>query len=348
MQIRQGKVCKFLRGPAGEVNGFVLDRGLDVRFPSGESSRVQAITTIGSRVEVHGRMRHGSTIGPYLDASVIVNRDSKRTVNLLAYSTINNPEVPTAVTLGTAASLAHLEAKDPQKIESQPSQTPVESDAQLQRENALPGPATRNDAATEIEHAYSRLHCAQAILAYLKIMKQQPPRIGKFLVEAKHTYEQAVSRYEARDFQGAQELGAASSFLSRVAEIVISGTLRSGAPSPPLVRPPPAHSDLRDDPSRIQDGLNEVESLLSWIHGLMENGTLPSEDRTQIWKIASWSEDLYGRARWKFRRGEMEDATELTQAAAAAAQSAEHVCRKWYGTESTSPSMISPVHSLHP
>ena len=79
--MRYGRVGKFLRGPAGEVNEFVIDRGLDVRFPSEEAIRVQAIATIVSRVEVHGRMRHGSTIDAYLDATVIVNRDSKRTVN---------------------------------------------------------------------------------------------------------------------------------------------------------------------------------------------------------------------------------------------------------------------------
>jgi hypothetical protein len=293
-------------------------------------------------------MRHDSPIDSHLDASVVVNRDSKRTVNLLVDATLNNSKVSAAMTLGSAASLTHPEPEDLQKIESQPSQTRVESNAQLQRENALTAPTTRNDAATEIEHAYRRLHCVQAILAYLKIMKQQPPRIGKFLDEAKHIYEQALSRYEARDFQAAQELGAASSFLSRVVEIVISGTLRSGSRYPTLVLPPPAHSDLSDDPSRIHDGLNEVESLLAWIHCLMENGTLPSEDRTQIWKVTSWSEALYGQARRKFRRGEMEDATELAEAAVAAAQSAEHMCRKWYGTECTSPSMSSPVQSLHP
>jgi hypothetical protein len=346
MQIRRGKVRKFLRGPAGEVNGFVLDRGLDIRFPSKESSRVQATTTIGSRVEVHGRMRHGSTIDSYLDAAVIVNRDSKRTVNLLVTSTLNNPMVSAAMTVDSAASLEPLEQKDLEKIESRHSQTCVTSNAQLQRENALSTPALRNDAATEIEHAYSKLHCTQAILAYLKVMKQQPPRIGRFLDEARHNYEKALSRYEERDFQGAQELGASSSFLSRVVEIVVFRTLRSDAANLTLVPPPPRRTGLVDDSSQIQDGLNEVESLLSWIHWLMENGALPAEDRTRIWKIAAWSEALYGQARRMFRRGEMEDATELAEAANAAAQSAEHMCRKWYGTESNSPSMISPVQSL--
>jgi hypothetical protein len=250
------------------------------------------------------------------------------------------------MTLDSATSLAPLEEKDMEKIESQHSQTCVTSDAQLQRENALSAPATRNDAVTEIEYAYSKLHCTLAILTHLKIMKQQPPRMGKFLDEAKHTYEQALSRYEARDFQGAQELGAASSFLLRVVEIVFSGTLRSAATCPTLVPPPPGHSDLMDGSSRIQDGLNEGESLLSWIHRVMENGTLPPEERTQIRRIASWSEALYGQARQMFRRGEMEDASKLAEAANAAAQSAEHMCRKWYGTESSSPSMISPVESL--
>jgi len=45
----------------------------------------------------------------------------------------------------------------------------------------------------------------QAILAYIKIMNGKNPRFGPILDEAKHTYEQALSFYEGRDFEGALE-----------------------------------------------------------------------------------------------------------------------------------------------
>ena len=70
--------------------------------------------------------------------------------------------------------------------------------------------------------------------------------------------------------------------------------------------------------------------MLSRIHWVLENGTLPSEDRAQVRKIAAWGDAFYKQAQHKYRDTVLEDAAEFAQAALAGAHSAEHVCRNWY------------------
>ncbi len=81
-----------------------------------------------------------------------------------------------------------------EKMASQPRPSQYASHEDPQRGH-LPLPrAMRSDAATEIEHAYDSLHRIQAILAYLHIVKRQVHGISQMHQEAKHTYEQALSR----------------------------------------------------------------------------------------------------------------------------------------------------------
>jgi hypothetical protein len=160
--------------------------------------------------------------------------------------------------------------------------------------------------------------------------------------EAKHTYEQALSRHAARDFEGAREFATASGCLSRVVEGIISRTLRSDTSYPSLVSPPPEHKETCCDSSSVHDDLDAVEAVLSRIHWLVENGTLPLEDRTQVRRIATWGDAFYQQARRMFQRGSHEGAGELAQAAVDAAHSAEHICRNWYVAHAGDP----PHHSI--
>jgi hypothetical protein len=188
----------------------------------------------------------------------------------------------------------------------------------------------RNDAARSIGVAYDSLHRLQAILAYLHIMKHRVPGISQFLDEAKHTYVQALSRFAASDYSGAKEFAEASESLARVVEIVMGRTLRSDNTLPSLVPPPPERLGAASEPEHVEENLAHAESMLARIHWVLEHGTLPSEDRAQVRKIASWGDAFYKQAQYTYRNAVLEDASEFAQAALAGAYSAEHVCRKWY------------------
>ncbi len=372
MQSVDGRVSKFLYDSMGFLNGLVLDRGQEVHFwvTHANVGAVTEIVTLGSRVEAQGDLRSDNGGEEYLQAALITNLDSKRTASLPAPVCLSKPGMPSDGAPNTAASLAHLRIVDAERQmgtdsqtdgatdvadldlrqvpSSHPKQLAFSSDEKPSRHNvALPG-ATRTDAAAGMERAYDRLHRIQAILAYLNIVKRQVPGISQFLDEVKHTYQQALARYEAQDFEGAREFAAACRCLSRVVDIVISRTLRSDTSYPSLVPPPPEHLTNCRSPSRVQDDLKEVEALLSRVDWLMENGTLPLGDRTQVKRIASWGNAFYQQTRRLYRRGLLDDASELLQAASFAAHSAEHICRNWYVARALNRRMIAPEQSPQP
>lgn len=190
--------------------------------------------------------------------------------------------------------------------------------------------ATSYDAALAIERAYDNLHRIQAMLAYLQIVKQQVHGIAQFLDETKHTYQQALGRHEAGDFEGAREFASASAYLALVVETIIARALRSDSTYPSIVPPPPKHIAASMDSADLEAELDEVYALLARLHWLLEHGTLPLEERTQVRRISSWGDTLFAQARQLHAGGSQEDAAEFLQAAEAAANAAEHVCRRWY------------------
>lgn len=94
-------------------------------------------------------------------------------------------------------------------------------------------------------------------------MKRQIPGISQFLDESKHTYQQALSGYEARNFAAAAEFAAASASLSRVVEIIMARTLRSDTSFPSLVPPPPENFFNFTDSGHVEENLAEAESVLA-------------------------------------------------------------------------------------
>jgi hypothetical protein len=351
MQLIRGKVIEFLYDAAGDVNGFVLDSGEEFCFSADHLGQVTEIATLNSSIQIMFDFQNGSRDQRTLTATQITNPDPKQSASLPAPVCLRKPGIPSEATPTTTASLAHLKniekdgpagtdlhgegSLDPiglllEKMASQPWPSRHPSDEDVQRDHVPLPRAMRSDAAAEIEHAYDSLHRIQAILAYLNIMKRQIYGMGQMHEEAKHTYEQALSRYAARDFEGAREFATASGCLSHVVEGTISRTLRSDTSYPSLVSPPPEHKATCGDSSRVRDDLDAVEAVLSRIHWLMENGTLPLEDRSQVRKIASWGDAFYEQASRMFQHGSYEDAAELAQAAVDAAHSAEHICRNWY------------------
>ena len=351
MQSIYGKVARLLRGASERVTGFVLDGGEEIRFSADQIETVSDIIPLGSRVEISGELDRSDDNRVILNAVYMTNLESNRTTILPGPVRLGKPGMLSDATPTPTASLALPHKKeDATSCEggSQPqsSQNVIDLDTRKDatgggqswhesREHAHRHPllqprAQRSDAAAEIERAYDRLHSIQAILAYLNIMKRQVHGISQMHEEAKHTYEQAISRHAARDFEGARELATASTCLSRVVENVISKSLRSDSSYPSLVPRPPEHLGTPGESSQVEDELNEVAAVLSRIHWIMENGTLPLEDRTQVRRIFAWSEAFYQQSKRTYQHGCEEDAMDLARAAKAAAHSAEHVCRNWY------------------
>jgi len=346
-----GRVSRFVRGPDGRIKGMQLDDGQEIRFPASAGHLVSQIVSAGSLVGIEGPPRSGDFPEGCLQATLLMNLDSRQSVTLPAPDQEGRAEMLSLAAPAENASLADPDSKtdprvkisglpaasnrdgfevSPAKVDSKPLQQASFFNS-LFRENERRGPElARNTAARSIGAAYDSLHRIQAILAYLHIIQHRVPGISQFLDEAKHTYEQALARFEASDFAGAKELAEASGSLSRVVEIVMARTLRSDNTLPSLVPSPPANLGISPEPEHVEEELALAEAILSKIHWLLEHGTLPCEDRAQVRKITSWGDALYKEARRTYRDSVLEDASEFAQAALAGASSAEHVCRKWY------------------
>ena len=205
---------------------------------------------------------------------------------------------------------------------------------------------TGNVAAIGIGQAYDSIHRIHATLVYVRMMdiSIDNPGFGPIFDEAKHTYDQALSLYEGRDFEGALEFASASRDLTQVLEVMISRALRSDFLYPSLVLLPPEHQTTLDDSIRMQEELYRVECLLSLIHRVAESGTSISEDQAQTLNIASCSEHLLKKARHLVRVAELKEAMDLVHAAAVTAHAAEYVCKRWYAMQCIDP-FLPPQHN---
>lgn len=318
MEIITGRIRSLLQDPSGEVNGFLFEDGVDIYFPAKYASRVLAVAGEGALAEVHGRLRGALAGALHLEAVFVINLESKCSVNL--HTSPTSPEASTEICPppDTVTPLAPAFRDNPETLPWLPEQGPL---------------ATRLNVVDEIERAYGVLYRTQTMLVYLKMIRQDHSDIAQYSDEAKHTYLQALSRYDARDFEGAREFAAASLSLSRMIEILISKVFHSSTPYPNLVLASCESTADKRDVETTQYELDRIRRILTRIHWVIENGTLPSEDRAQVEKLSSWSEALCG---WAFRlldASTADDAFEFARAADAAACSAEHLCKKCYVTQ---------------
>jgi hypothetical protein len=351
MQSIFGIVIGILRDAMGRVNGLVLEGGGEVRSSAAQLDRIAAIVTPGSRIELSGDLQSGSEEHIVLNAGHLTNLDSKQTLALPAPVCLGKPGMLLDATPTTTASLALQPTcqeekssrsvspahrnQDPfdrllEAVAREARQTPLATNEYSQQHSPLASRATRSDSAAEMERAYDTLHRIQAVLAYLHIMKLQVHGMNQMHEEARHTYEQALSRHASQDFEGAREFATASLCLCRVVEGIISRTLRSDTSYPSLVPPPPAHSSICESTNHVQNALRAVQALLARVHWLLENGTLPLDDRTQVRRIIAWSDAFYQQARRIHGNGSDDEAGGFLQAALDTAHSAEHICRNWY------------------
>jgi hypothetical protein len=316
MKTITGRISGLLNDSAGEVNGVILDNGRRVRFSPDRASRVLAIATVGSQVEVQLPLQNsfGSEID--VDAVCITNLDSQQSATLSVSPTTNSPEVSTGVCPppGAATPLAPSSAHP---FEWPPAKHP-----------ALQAWIMRRDVVDEIEQAHDALHRIQTMLAHFEMMKREQFAISEYLDEAKHTYAQALSRCQGRDFEAAREFAAASSGLSRVVDILISRTFQLNADGLKPVSSGTEHVAAYCDERAAHVDLDRVEHLLDRIRRVTRNGTLPSEDRERVERLSLWSASLHGWARCLLENGVTEKAIDFVQAADAAACSAEHLCKE--------------------
>lgn len=353
MGIVYGRIREALPANDGEMSAFVIDGGLEVHFPRDRARQVVALVPLGSRLEICGNPYRGPSGDPHIDAKFITNLDSKRSVNLEGSPPPKEPEMSSLCSSPSteAASLAPPQTEGTDNTENSlrretsagvAAARSWQSNAQpanLASQTSLKDPvgsvgdhASTDEAgaARSIELAYDGLHRSQALLAYVKIVDLQAPDVSQMFEESRHTYQQAVSRYQKQDYAVASEFAAASGELSRSVEVDISRILRVDSSSPTLVPYPPGNQTGVTSSSETEVSLKRVRRLLARIHWLANNGTLPSEDRAQVRKIASWSDMFYAKGRQAFQTGAIIEASYFISAAEALAHSAEHVCKQDY------------------
>lgn len=353
MEIIHGTIRETIPAIDGTTCGFVIDGGMEVRFSPEKAAQASSLISIGSRVEICGESYRGTSGDPRLDAQFLTNLDSNRFVNLETPPPLHHPEVspsncPTPVDAAPLAPPSNERVGDSDdstqqdpavvRLGKQAQHKPIlsaKSPSQAPGKDSLVSRSRRSranedGAAKSIELAYDGVHRSQALLAYIKIVDLQAPDVSELFDEAMHTYQQAVSNYERQDYEVASEFATASGELSRCVEVVVSRILRSDSGYPRLVPYP-----LRQQPDVVraaeaEDHLGRVEKLLSRIHWLVQNGTLPSEDRKQVQKIALWADEFHGKARQSLEAGAIAEASYFIDAAEAVAHSAEHVCKQDY------------------
>jgi hypothetical protein len=79
-----GVVRNFNYGPAGEVNGLILNQGTVVYFPPEQSGQVTQVAQMGSRIRVRGWVRQGPTGNALLGAETITNRTTGNSISVAA------------------------------------------------------------------------------------------------------------------------------------------------------------------------------------------------------------------------------------------------------------------------
>jgi hypothetical protein len=352
MEIIHGRIREILPAIDGTICGFVFDGGLEVHFSADGARQISGLISVGSRLEICGKSYRGPSGDPRVDAQFITNLDSNRFINLEDFPPRHDPEMSPSAS-PTPAEMASLAPPSSEIIEGTASSLQQETMAAEISEYGgketllayLSSHASVKDtsvssahrlhteedgAAKSIELAYDGLHRAQALLAYVKIVDLQALDVSQLFNESKHTYQQAVSNYERRDYAVGSEFAAASGELSRSVEVVVSRTLRADTNYPTLVPYPPRNHTSVTTVGEAQAGLARVGKLLLRIHWLMKNGTLPAEDREQVQRITSWSDMFYVEGRRSLRSGAVAEASYFISAAEAVAHSAEHVCKQDY------------------
>jgi hypothetical protein len=77
-----GVVRSYNYGPAGEVNGLILDQGTVVYFPPEQAGQVTQLVQVGSRIRVRGSVRQGPAGNTLIGAETITNRRTGNSISV--------------------------------------------------------------------------------------------------------------------------------------------------------------------------------------------------------------------------------------------------------------------------
>jgi hypothetical protein len=345
-----GSVCRFVTSLTGEVNGFMLDREVRVCFPADVADGVMEMLSVGSRVLVDGCVRVSHFGDGYLDATTITSLDSRKSVKF------DRTALPQASAMPSVTSAPRRDEASPappdewpaseirKEAEPLPNRAAQASDFGYATNQSLPPyairsaedfptcadppgtEASRETAVEGIDQALKSLHRTEVLLAYLLVVNAKGPHAGYHLFEeALHTYQQALSRTDVRDFAGAEQFAAASGFLSHAAEILILRTMPRNSDHGNCATSCQEPIAAVNTATIAQDQLQRVEGLLLRIRLLVNSTTALTTDCAQIQKLVLRGGTLYGQARCFCYDGRIEDAIELAHAAEAVARSAEHL-----------------------
>jgi len=297
-----------------------------------------SVISVGTRVEVEGEADKGMPCGLCIIASVIRNLTTGHVAILAELSSPKRPEMSSVLSLtpSEATSLVPLynvcSPRDEYSCadvatrhvhESNSTDPHDENDISVQGVDGY-------EAVISIELAYDALHRTQALLAYMKIVDLRGPDIGRLLDESKHLYERALSTFQRREFSSASELASASAGLAYCVEILFVRALRGDANFPTLASLPPKHIACGSEVERAEKNTEYIANLLAQLKWHLETSSLSSEDREQIQRLFSWTEDFYEECKKLYQCGASEDAMKMVEAAVWAGQSAQHICKQSY------------------
>jgi hypothetical protein len=77
-----GSVRSFNYGPAGEVNGVILDQGTVVYFPPDQAGQITQLAQVGSRIRVRGALRQGPAGNALIAAETLTNRRTSNSISV--------------------------------------------------------------------------------------------------------------------------------------------------------------------------------------------------------------------------------------------------------------------------
>jgi len=77
----QGTVRGSRYGPAGDVNGVILDQGTEVHVPPDQAFQLNSLAPTGARIQASGWIQTGPLGDTHLDAATITNLNTRGTMN---------------------------------------------------------------------------------------------------------------------------------------------------------------------------------------------------------------------------------------------------------------------------
>jgi hypothetical protein len=332
MEVVFGTVRELFSATGDATSAFVVDGGLEVHFAREWSNQVFDFVRVGSELEISGHAYCGMSGDPCINAQSILDINSLQSLDLQAppQSPVASPSSPFPLETAPLAPLCSKEilAREVDALVARLACATSLSEmvSRSQDDSEL----NRKAAARSVELAYDGVHRAQALMAYVRIVDLASPDTSQLLDESKFTYEQAVASFQRDDFLVACEFAEASIELARSVELLVARSLRSDVGYPTLVAIPPQSHGSEGLVDEAGDKIARVQGILTRIHWLLRCGTLPAEDREQVRRITSWSDNFFLKGRRFLRSGAVSEAAYYIRAAEAVAHSAEHVCKQDY------------------